>query len=251
MTDVMEAIGAELSGQPAPEPVEAPAEAPAPVETPPVETPAPVEAPQPEPRAEPGHVPINALMDERDKRKAAQAEAEQLRREIAQRNAQPTPIPSVMDDPEGFQNYVQAQVRQAEWNSRVELSHRFAATAHADVLEPAKEWFEQEAQKNPLLAAEFQRSPDPFDLVVTKYRQSQALSHLGGKSFEEAAQAWAIQQGYVATGAPSAPATAQASTPAAQPAPTRSLAALASAGGPDTVPTGKLAAFDSVFPSPG
>lgn len=257
MTDVMEAIGAELAGEAVVEtPADAPAAqpnvaAPATPEAPPVETPAPVEAPQSEARAEPGHVPISALMDERDKRKAAAAEAEQLRRQLAERNATAAPIPSVMDDPEGFQNYVQAQVRQAEWTSRVELSHRFAQTAHGDVLEPAKEWFEAEARKNPLLAAEFQRSPDPFALVVDKYRQNQALSSLGGKSFEEAARDWAIAQGFVAQAGSSAPDTATATPPAAPPTPTRSLAAQTSAGGPGTVPTGKGAAFDVVFPSPG
>src|SRR6478735_1788096 len=59
-------------------------------------------------KPEPGYVPISALMDERDKRKAAEAKAQQYAPHPQQQQA-----PDPFDDPQAFAQYQHGLVQQA------------------------------------------------------------------------------------------------------------------------------------------
>lgn len=197
-------------------------------------------------KAEPGFVPLAAVLDERERRQKLEREVETLR--AAQPKPQAAPVPSVYDDPDGFQAYVARQVDQVAQSTRLDMSHRFAEQAHgADTLAAAKAWGETRAAGDPTFAQRFLASPDPFNWIVAEHRRDQAISTLGDKTFEDAARDWAISQGFAAPASTTTPA-GQAPAASAPATPTRSLASTPSAGGPQTVPVGPLAALEAVFP---
>lgn len=99
-------------------PVAAEPVAPTPAPTPEPVAAAPVATPTPEPvKAEPWHVPISALLDERDKRQQLKRELDELRAQ-----QQPSKIPSVTEDPEAFARYQQQLVHETATNTRFETS---------------------------------------------------------------------------------------------------------------------------------
>lgn len=124
----------------------------APMETPdePKEAPAvePEEAKQPEPKADkppPGMVPHGALHAERESRKAAESELQQLRAklavlELAQNQKsepeQPAAPPDMFTDPEGYSKWVQ-DLASAPQRSVAELQEQMRAQAEQQMLSHA------------------------------------------------------------------------------------------------------------------
>jgi hypothetical protein len=233
-----------------PEPQEAPVQA---VET---QQPAPVEQPpepaQPAPAAEPaqpvepqqgkteqGHVPLAAMLDERDRRRKAEAELQQYRQQ-SQPQVQP---PSAWDDPDGFAAYQSQQFEERLLVQKLEMSESIARTVHGEAVDPAKQWAIEQANTVPGFAQQWIGQANPIDWAVRQHRQTQLISQLGdAPDLDKAFEKWAAERGFVKAGAaPAAPLQPTVS------APSRSVASAPSAGGPQTVPTGPLASFDSVF----
>jgi hypothetical protein len=248
----------------APPAAEAPvaAEAPAPeapaAEAAPVVEPAPAAEPaaaQPEtaPNVPPGYVPLAAMLDTRDKLKAAEAQLAEMR------GAQPQP--EAPDPNQDWDAYVahQEQVRQHErLTDRLDFSEIAARRVYDDAtVDAARDALLVAARSNPALAQHFTSQRDPYEAIVQWHKRETALAKLSAADDLDAYLAWKAAQ---ANPAPAAPAAAAQPAPPAQPAPAPAVAppqtsapppSLASApnagGGPASVPQGSGVAFDSVF----
>lgn len=190
---------------PAPEPVPAPTPEPAETGEPPAPEPksddrprdehgrfvpkAPEAAPTPEPappaaRQDPGPIPIQALLDERDKRQRAERELEALRRQYA-KPPEPPPAPDMFADPEGFREHLRQEMRaEAEAARREAQQYRFDwSVAQAEQQWPdyreAEQAFLEVAQANPALGEQMAREPHPAAFAYKLGKQALALREYG------------------------------------------------------------------------
>lgn len=121
------------------------------------------------------HIPISALLDEREKRQALQREVEALRK--AQ---QPQKQPDFYEDPEGRLTQERAQVQHMLWNERLNMSETLARQSHGDeAVDGAREAFAEEVKRNPALYAELQRQANPYGFVVQWHKRQSVLSKMG------------------------------------------------------------------------
>lgn len=189
---------------------------------------------KPEPKPEPGHVPITALLDEREKRKELER---QLREYQAQQQQPQAPDPNV--DPYAYQQHLMQQVQQQVLDTRLNMSE-VAARRHygAELTDQAKAWALEKFQSSPAFQAEVIGSPDPYDYAIQAYQKEQIASQVSADDFK-AFQAWKAAQAQIA-----------AATPAAQPVQPipRSLASAPSAGGAREVVPDEEEAFRSAIP---
>lgn len=222
----------------------------APAEQPPVEAASPQEpttAPAPpESKPEPGHVPLTVVLDEREKRQAAERAKQELEERLraleAQRQQQP--IPDRNTDPEGWEDWRAQQFEQRLLNERLNTSERFARKEHgADVVDAARDAALQRFQNDPLYYQQVMSAPDPYEVVVQDYKRAQALSALSEPGRLDAFLAWQAGQ----SAAPAQPNHQAASAP--PPSPPRSLASQPAAGAakPGEQPVGEGVAFDAIF----
>lgn len=240
----------ELFGSTEPETVTEP-------ETPPVETPtpeqpaepAPAEPQQPEqPRDEGGRfIPITALLDEREKRQAAERRAQELERQQQSRQ-QPQDIPDPYDDPKGYDAYRDQQIAQATRQAEFRISERFALKEHGEeAVKSAVEWAMEKAKADPAFAQGYMTNPDPFDWIVRQHQREAIVSAIPSdvKSLDELIEREVAKRMQTAapaqTGIPQQPASVAAVVP-------RSLATAPGSGGKiDDVAIGLGAAMDAVF----
>jgi len=122
------------------------------------------------------HIPISALLDERDKRKAAMAEAEALRRKIAEYEAKEQPPVDFFADPDAALAVAQRTAMAAALQTKLETS-RFLAEKEfgADVVNEAYAFFDA----NPHLSQSLIKSASPFHEAVTTYRRQKAMAEIG------------------------------------------------------------------------
>lgn len=222
----------------------APAEEPeAPKGEEPQAEPAPSAPPAPEP--EPTRVPITAMLDEREKRQAAERELQELRRwkeqlEAQQRQQQQKPV-DIYEDPEGFVRQTQASVQFALWNERLNMSEALARDKFGDeTVEAARQAFEQAVQSNPALYAEMRQNPNPYGYVVNWHKKQSVLSEIGSdpdkwKQSQIEALREQVRQELLAQAQPSPKPTAP--PPSLSKAPSR---------GNDAIAPGST--FDTMFP---
>lgn len=235
LVDDLPPVEGEVKAEPKPEPK---------AETPEVKAePQPEPKPQQaeakeEPKPEPGHVPIAAILDERDRRKQAEERLRQLEAQVAEQNRQrqqPPPDPRL--NPQAYADYMTAQTEASQWGAITSISQVMAKRDHgAETLQQATDAFMQELQQRPWLANELRQQPHPYEWVVERYKREQALSNLDLSEIDQF-KAWKAAQ-------------AQAQAQTGQPlqsmaAPPRSLAGLPSAGG--SKPGDVLTTPDQVF----
>lgn len=212
--------------------------------------PAPDPAPEPQPQPdEPRHIPLAAHLDERDRRKAAERERDELRQQMQQRQANPRPDP--LDDPEGFNAYYAQQLDARLAEQRFQFSDLTARRIHgAEKVDRATEWANDRAARDPAFAVAYMREADPIDWIVRQHQRDALLSDIGD-DVDDWFTREATKRGYVpqsaipAVAAPVAATTPQAPAPAVPP---RSLVNAPSSGGIDHVPTGLKAGVEAVFP---
>lgn len=184
-------------------------------------------APEPEPIAsepvaevkpEPQHVPLTAMLDERDKRKALEAELERLR--AAQQPQERPSVPDMFEDPDGYTAY-QAQVHQQQViNTKLDLSEDMARDKFGDEkVEAAKAWALQMFQTRPGFQQEVLSQRHPYKYAVEQYEREQIATSVTPDDFAQF-QAWKLAQNQIQ----------ETQTPA-KVAPPRSLASAPSAGG--------------------
>jgi hypothetical protein len=256
--DAFEAIF-ENTGEakPAMQPVEqAPVEAPPPVEEATAapaaeivtETP-PADAPAPEPQQDKGDkfVPLAAMLDERDKRKALEAKLAEFERQQQAQQPQ-ADIPDPYDDPAGYNAHVAQMMQNNALAVKFDLSEEMALQAHGEeAVSAAKEWAlsQDQAFKQQYIGARH-----PIDWVVRQHQQARDLElykadpvAFARTILERSGQALASD----ATGG-AVPSVGQ-QPPASRPVtPPRSIAsAPSSGGGARDIAMGPLAAVDATF----
>lgn len=230
---------------------EKPPQEPAPqVQPEPVVPAAPPQMPKPE--VPPGHVPLEALLDTREKAQRAQREAEEYKRKFEELTRKPsTPIDPIAD-PDGFYRSVEEQRAKDRQDTLFETSWLVAQQQHGEeAVKAAEEWLKGELESNPGFFQTIARQRHPYDFVVKQHKRSLSVAKLGEDDFETAARKWAESQGYTLQ-QQQQQATLDAAAPSPQrtPLPKPSLANAPSAGGaaPKT-PTGPGVAFGAMFNS--
>jgi hypothetical protein len=183
---------------------------------------------------QPHQVPITALLDEREKRQAAERDQADLKRRIAEfesRKEAPK-VPDMFADPEGYAQHTQRQIAETEARVTQRISGVMAVQAYGEeVVKAAEAW----ANKNPAVLAEAMASSHPYDHAVKAYKQHQDMQSLGGKSLNEymAAQVAAELAKHGITIAPGAAPVAAPAPSVSNPAPPpRSIANAPTANGP-------------------
>ena len=190
----VEADNKSIAEEPKPEPVKVEVEV---TEAPePTPQPEPVEqAAEPEvleltepvpgtPKPEPGFVPIAAMLDARDKQKAAEARLAQIEQQRIQQ--QPVQAPDPYEDPEGFAEFQQAQVGSALYQMNLRYSEKLAKVEHgAEIVEAAKQWGFAKCDTDPHFNAKVATSEDPIGLVVSEYRRDEIASKVNMPEFEQ------------------------------------------------------------------
>jgi hypothetical protein len=181
------------------------------VETPPepVAEPEPEPAPEPAPEPptpaalEPGHVPISAMLDEREKRQA-------LEKQLAQLKAKADPPPP-LDATEQLQAALYAQ--------NLRTSRRFAEARYgARSVETVHDWAAARCDADPAFNEQIRSSDDPYEAAMQAYNREQVLTEVGPGDLD-AFRAWKAATAAAAAGAPAettptpTPATATAATP--------------------------------------
>lgn len=213
--------------------------------------PAPAPVAQPEaPIVPAGHVPIASMLDERERRRQAEAQLAELRGTQAQPEA---PDPNV--DWDAYLEHQEARQQQAILEVRLDLSEAAARRVHdTATVDAARDAALIAFRNNPALARQLTSQPDPYEAIVQWHKRETALSKLNGVDLDALLALHAAQ----AAGAPAAPAApapqtpAPASVAAAPPIapiapPPPSLVSAPSAGGAAATPQGDGVAFDRVF----
>lgn len=187
-------------------------------------------------QAEGATAPISALLDERDKRKAAEERARALEERLAaSRPAQPPMAP-------------QDQIRLERYADNLRYSRRFAEKEHGkELIEKVHEWAVAKADSDPAWNAQMMRSDDPYEAAVADYQREQLLGQVTPSRFAEF-QAWEKAQAE-ARAAAGGDSGAQQQQPAAA-APPRSIADAPGTGGAGKphVNVGPGEAFKSAIP---
>lgn len=223
-----------------------------PVEPEPQAEPAPEPTPEPEQpavqEAEARNVPLNVVLDERDKRKAAEAERDRYKQQWEEAQARQTPqnAPDPYDDPQGFAAFHEQRFQQGLVQQKFQMSEVMAKQAHgAEVVDAAAQWALEKAKTEPAFAAAYHQQAHPLDWIVQQHKRDAIMSDIGD-NVDDWFTREAAKRGY----AP-APVTAAAPAVAPQvrqnaPTPPRSIAGDAAAP-TAAAPTDERAGFLANF----
>ena len=239
------------SAEPAPEPAASAPEQPEPAPEA-VQPPAPPQEPLAKPQPPPGHVPLEALLETREKAQRHQREAEEYKRKFEELTRKPKPTIDPIADPDGFYRAVEEQRQADRQDTLFETSWLIAQQQHGEeAVKAADEWLAEELKNNPGLYQTIIRQRHPYDFVVKQHKRSLSVAKLGDDDFEVAAKKWAEANGYAPQSAqPEGSGVAGQFQQPRAPLPRPSLINAPSAGGGSLkVPTGPGAAFGAVFKS--
>lgn len=194
-------------------------------------------------------VSLESMLGERDRRKAAEAERDELRRKWEAQEQSRQAKPDAFDDPEGYTAYLERGMEERLTAVRYEMSERFAKqTFGEDATKAALEWAGQKANTDPTFAAQYHRESDPIGWIVQQHKRDALVSQLPTdvSSLDELIEREIAKRGLSVT----EPATTQAVVtpqPAKAPAmPPRSIASEASVP-KDQAPTDDKAGFLAAF----
>lgn len=125
-------------------------------------------------------VPLAAMLDERDKRKALQAELEKIRAE--QEKAQKEKV-DFWENPEkaleSMEQNLRGEFQQTLTNSLLAFSIQSASYRHPDY-DQFKDAFAQAAEQNPTLVDQALQSNDPGEYIYSVGKQFHELDSFGG-----------------------------------------------------------------------
>lgn len=173
-----------------------------------------------EPKPEPQFIPITALLDERDKRKALEQElaryAEQAKpREVPQ-------APDMFEDPEGYTAYQHQLHSQAVMNNKLDISEEMARDKFGDEkVDATRDWALKAFATRPGFQQEVLSQRHPWKYAVETYEREQIASSVTADDYAQF-QAWKAAQ------------TAIQPAPTSRQTPPKSLASAPSAGGIST-----------------
>lgn len=187
--------------------------------------------PTPEAKEEKQAVPVVALLDEREKRQAAERKAEETARKLAELEARLRQSEQPREQPDYYGNPEQAITQQL---TSVKLQQsKFLAEREfgADLVAEAYAYFDQ----NPQESQQLLNHPSPFHAAVEVYKQKQLLQEIGSDP-----DAWKAKQ----LEELKAQLLAEQPAPSKPTAPPPSMARAPRAGGEGRAPGN---AFDEVF----
>lgn len=159
-----------------------PAPPPAPVaETPPLAATAPP-APTPAPAVDPAAAPeASQPFWYRQQIKKEKQERERLQRELEELRAQrpqpaPEAAPDPYDDPQGYDERVQAHLAKMERRTNAEISARFAKITHGQAMyDETHDWLETRQDIVNWAASQ----PDPWEAAITAYKREKLAAEIG------------------------------------------------------------------------
>lgn len=214
----------------------------------------PVAQPEPEPPVveqvapQQGFVPMAAMLDERDKRKALEAQVAHY-----QTQQQPSARPDPFDDPDAYEAYLGSTLDERLTGLKFNMSAEMAKSAHGEeVVTTATNWAAERAANDPGFRVQWQQalqtSPHPMEWVVRQHKRETLLSAIGDvPSVDDWFTQEAAKRGYVAQSAPAVVAPMAAAQPAPRPAaPPRSIASEAPVSA-SASPNDAKAEFDAIF----
>ena len=224
---------------------------------------APAVDPAAPPAAEPHAVPVMALLDEREKRQAAEARASQFEKQArelqewrqqqeAQARRQPVHVPDPAVDPEAYRAFQDRRLDDALYEQRREISQIGAVVRFgAETVDKAFEWGAKRCDEDQVFNLQVRQQRDPVGFVVQAFQQAEAArrgSEIDQTEFQ-AFQAWKAAQTAQPGGQPPASsAPASAAPPPAPAAPRPSIAAAPSAAGhSQPLPRDGGATYDAMF----
>lgn len=118
---------------------------------------------------------LTAVMDEREKRQRAVAEAEQLRQKLAEYEKPEGDDVSVFEDEQAFIEKQDRKLKDEINNVALNMSQAFAnQTFGKDKVDAATEWFKTDGIKSPHLIDRYAKAELPFHEVVSMYEDEQA-----------------------------------------------------------------------------
>lgn len=200
---------------------------------------------------------LAALLNERDKRQAVEAERDAaLKRanelqawrdeEEAKARRQPMPQPGT----EGYEAARDAQFSEAMRAQNLRMSRTIAEVRHGvEVTSAAMDWGIKRCATDPHFNARLLASDDPVGMAVAEWRREDALAKIGNPANLEAFLKWQAEQAAApAPGSETPTPQAQAALAAAPAAPRASIAAGPSAGRADVAEIGDVGdTFDAMF----
>lgn len=135
--------------------------------------PAATPAAQPE---EPKHIPLTALLDEREKRQKAEKERDDMARAMQAFRAAQQPQPDIATDPQAVLAQLEARVRQETIVQKVQTSRFLAEKEYgADLVKEAHAFFDE----NPHLSQALLNHPSPYHEAIAVYKRHKALQEIG------------------------------------------------------------------------
>ena len=134
------------------------------------------EPPAPE---EAKNVPINALLDEREKRQALEARVRDF--EAKEKGEDKAERPDLLEDPEGFAKSIEDKVEEGVLVRHFNASEHRARKEHGDdAVNEAMDVFESMVKADPLLARKAMGHPEPFDFVIETVATHKKVEEAGG-----------------------------------------------------------------------
>ena len=187
-------------------------------------------------RLEPGHVPLAAVLDEREKRQAAEKqlrELQQWREQVEAAQAQPLPPEQVL--------------AQQRYQDNLRYSRKFAERQYGkDFVAEVHQWAFDRCEHDPFFNAEMAAHDDPYEAAAQAYNREQVLKEVSHADLD-AFRAWKAVQAQAAGETPAL--HAQTPAPQAPKPPPVSLANASGTGalGAAAVPNGDGEAYASLF----
>lgn len=235
----------------------APAPEPAKVETPPpaqeLSQPSTVETP---PAAEPstpppGYIPLAAILDEREKRQAAERERDEFKRKVEEAAKQPEVAIDPITDTDAWVAKQNARIEKLEQDLTWKDAQRRAVRDFgADTVKAAFEALTTELQTNPAFYQTVERQSEPYEFVVKWHKRQQILAKMGDDDPDTYAEKLAKEKGWIIPERGSdgkfVAASPAPATPTPLPKPSLASAPAASGNAPKT-PVGEGVAFGAVF----
>jgi len=114
-----------------------------------------------------GHVPISALLDEREKRQAERAQREVLERRVAEMTAQASP-PRELAPAE--------HIEVALYSQNLRASRRFAEREYGkEAIAAVHDWASRRCDEDPIFNHQMRSSDDPYEAACQAYNREQIL----------------------------------------------------------------------------
>ncbi len=115
-------------------------------------------------------------MDERDRRKAAEARLAELEGKQEEK-----PTPDILEDPEAYAKRLKDDVNHGVLERHFDSSEYRARKAHGDnAVEDAIGVFNEMVKADPLLAKKALEHPEPFDFVIDTVKAHKRVEDAGG-----------------------------------------------------------------------